>query len=62
MHLIMPAGISLGRYITFCAMAFFTALAGAQCVHNFYRPLDDLEDLVEQRLKERQKELQKKEP
>lgn len=35
-------------------------LAGAQCVHEIYRPLDDLEDLVEQRLKERRKELQKK--
>ncbi|XP_025993233.1 uncharacterized protein LOC113004366 [Solenopsis invicta] len=56
----MPGNISLTRYIVFCATALVTMLAGAQCVHEIYRPLDDLEDLVEQRLNERRKELQKK--
>lgn len=55
----MPNDISL-RYITFCAIALVTMLAGAQCVHAIYKPLADMEDLVEQRLKERRKELQKK--
>lgn len=56
----MPSNISTTRYIMFAAAAMVTMLAGAQCVHEIYRPLDDLEDLVEQRLKERRKELQKK--
>ncbi|XP_070149266.1 ubiquinol-cytochrome c reductase complex assembly factor 6 [Polyergus mexicanus] len=56
----MPAGVSWPRYIMFCTTAMITMLAGAQCVHEIYKPLDDLEDLVEQRLKERRKELQKK--
>ncbi|XP_019882692.1 uncharacterized protein LOC109609908 [Camponotus floridanus] len=56
----MPAGLSWPRYITFCSVAMITMLSGAQWVHQIYRPLDDLEDLVEQRLKERRKELQKK--
>lgn len=44
----------------FCVSAMLTMLMGAQCVHIIYRPLDDLEDLVEEKLKERRKELQKK--
>lgn len=56
----MAYNISLPRYITFCVIALATTLAGAQCVHQIYKPLADLEDMVEQRLKERRKELQKK--
>ncbi|XP_012529536.1 uncharacterized protein LOC105832812 [Monomorium pharaonis] len=55
----MMANVST-RYIVFCATALVTMLAGAQWVHELYKPLDDLEDLVEQRLNERRKELQKK--
>lgn len=55
----MSAGFSTTRYIVFCITAFLTMAAGAQCVHVIYRPLDDLEDLVETRLKERQEELRK---
>ena len=51
---------SLSRYIVFYAAALVTMLAGSQYVHKIYKPLDDLEDLVEQKLKERRKELQKK--
>jgi len=48
------------RYIAFCTASLIAMLAGAQCVHEIYKPLGDLEDLVEQRLKERRKELQEK--
>lgn len=48
------------RFIAFCAVALATTLAGAQCVHEIYKPLGDLDDLVEQRLKERRKELENK--
>lgn len=56
----MPANVSTTRYIVFCAAALVTMLTGAQCVHKIYKPLSDLEDLVEQRLKERREELRKK--
>ncbi|XP_029669147.1 uncharacterized protein C12orf73 homolog [Formica exsecta] len=56
----MPAGLSWPRYIMFCTTTLVTMLAGAQCVHQIYKPLGDLEDLVEQELKERRKKLQKK--
>ncbi|XP_072767735.1 ubiquinol-cytochrome c reductase complex assembly factor 6 [Anoplolepis gracilipes] len=56
----MPAGLSWPRYIMFCTTALITMLTGAQYVHEIYRPLDDLEDLVERELKERRKKLQEK--
>lgn len=48
------------RYIAFCATSLIAMLAGAQYVHEIYKPLGDLDDLVEQRLKERRKELRNK--
>ncbi|XP_011694323.1 PREDICTED: uncharacterized protein LOC105453811 [Wasmannia auropunctata] len=55
----MSPNISTTRFVTFCVASLLTMLTGAQCVHKIYKPLDDLEDLVEQRLQERRKELQK---
>lgn len=43
----MPAGVSWGKYLTFSTAALFTMFAGAQTVHVFYRPLDDLEKYVQ---------------
>lgn len=56
----MPYNVSTSRFIVFCTAALLTMLAGAQCVHVIYKPLKDLDDLVEQRLKERREELKKK--
>ncbi|XP_018407643.1 PREDICTED: uncharacterized protein LOC108783546 [Cyphomyrmex costatus] len=56
----MSSNMSTSRFIVFCGVALATMLAGSQWVHNIYKPLDDLEDLVEQKLKERREELQKK--
>ena len=36
------------RYGLFSVTALFTMFAGAQTVHFFYRPLDDLPQLVQQ--------------
>ena len=44
----MPAGVSWSQYLRFGSAALLSMLAGSQTVHYFYRPLDDLEDLVEQ--------------
>ncbi|XP_043480985.1 protein brawnin [Leptopilina heterotoma] len=47
----MPAGLSWPRYITFLIAAGTTAMCGSQLVHNHYKPLHDLESLVEEELK-----------
>ncbi|XP_032663358.1 uncharacterized protein LOC116840588 [Odontomachus brunneus] len=49
----MPVGVSWLRYISFTTAAMLSMLAGSQCVHMIYKPLDDLDELVELKLKER---------
>lgn len=44
----MPYGISWTRYICLITSAFFATAAGSQVVHLIYRPLDDLDDLIEE--------------
>lgn len=53
----MPAGMGWGPYLRFFITATLTAFAGSQTVHLIFRPLDDLEDLVEEELKELRKTL-----
>ena len=43
----MPAGVSMGRYLTFTTAAILSMFAGSQAVHLVYRPLDDLPELVD---------------
>ncbi|CAB0033170.1 unnamed protein product [Trichogramma brassicae] len=51
----MPAGLSWPRYISIFAASILTSFAGAQCVHMYYKPLDDLEQLVQQELERRRR-------
>lgn len=51
----MSVVFSWPRYILFSTVSLLTTLAGAQVVHNYYRPLDDLEELVQQELERRKK-------
>uniref|UniRef100_A0A147BV29 Uncharacterized protein n=1 Tax=Ixodes ricinus TaxID=34613 RepID=A0A147BV29_IXORI len=44
--ILMPYGHSWGYTLRFCVAAMLSMLAGAQCVHVFYRPLDNLEDYI----------------
>ena len=44
----MPAGVSWPTYLKFSFAAGLSMLAGAQCVHLVYRPLDDLQQFVEE--------------
>ena len=44
----MPAGVTWGQYLRLGTAALLSMMAGAQTVHHLYRPLDDLDDLVEQ--------------
>ncbi|XP_076316651.1 LOW QUALITY PROTEIN: ubiquinol-cytochrome c reductase complex assembly factor 6 sloth 2 [Tachypleus tridentatus] len=52
---IMPAGLTWSKYLKYTGSAFFAMVAGAQVVHMIYRPLDDLEKLIEEE-KQRQRE------
>ncbi|XP_012268841.2 protein brawnin [Athalia rosae] len=49
----MPAGVSWPRYLSFFTAAMLSMFAGSQTVHYYYKPLDDLNDLIEQELKRR---------
>ncbi|XP_065349894.1 ubiquinol-cytochrome c reductase complex assembly factor 6 [Cloeon dipterum] len=44
----MPAGVPMGQYLRFSAAALLTMLAGSQTVHYLYRPLQDLDKLVQE--------------
>jgi len=42
----MPAGVSWPTYLKFATAAGLSMVAGAQTVHAFYKPLDDLEIVI----------------
>jgi len=42
----MPAGVSLKTYLKFTISATFSMFAGAQAVHHYYNPLEDLDEWV----------------
>lgn len=43
----MPAAVSWSTYLKFSTAALLSMLAGAQTVHVFFRPLDDIDKYVE---------------
>lgn len=48
----MPAGVSWSSYIKFTCTATFSMFVGAQIVHLLYRPLDDLDELVQKEIEQ----------
>lgn len=42
----MPAGVSWPTYLKFALASGLSMIAGAQTVHQLYRPLEDLEEWV----------------
>ncbi|KAK1125096.1 hypothetical protein K0M31_006435 [Melipona bicolor] len=54
----MPHSVSWFRYISFLTLSFLSAACGSQVVHEIYRPLDDLDDLIEEAFQNRLSELQ----
>lgn len=56
----MPSGVSWPTYLKFVAAASLSMFFGAQIVHNIYRPLEDLDDLVQKELKRLKEERSKK--
>lgn len=53
----MPAGVTWGVYLKFATAAMLSMLAGSQVVHMLYRPLDNMEELVNEEVKRLQMEL-----
>jgi len=43
----MPAGVSWPTYLKFTIAAGLSMVAGAETVHRFYRPLEHLEEFIE---------------
>lgn len=43
----MPAGVSWPRYMLFFSAAMLSMMAGAQTVHVYYNPLQDLNKYIE---------------
>lgn len=54
----MPYGISSFRFCSFVALSLISMFGGTQVVHMIYRPLDDLDDLIEEAIKARLSEEQ----
>lgn len=47
----MPAGVTWGQYISFSAAAMLSMLAGSQIVHQYYQPLKNLNEYLNNELK-----------
>ncbi|KAF9802354.1 hypothetical protein SFRURICE_009036 [Spodoptera frugiperda] len=47
----MPAGVTWGQYIAFSSAAMISMFAGSQIVHQYYKPLRDLNDYINRELK-----------
>ena len=55
----MPAGVSWSQYMKFFLAAIASMMAGAQTVHICYRPLEDMNQLVDQEVEKLMKEKMK---
>jgi len=42
----MPAGVSLYTYSKFACAALLSMALGSQAVHQYYRPLQDIEEII----------------
>lgn len=56
----MPVGVSWARYLSFTAAAMLSMLAGSQVVHQYYRPLKDLNVYINKELKTLPQDMQTK--
>lgn len=55
-----PLHLFLGEYIRFVCAAMFSMFLGSQCVHNYYKPLQDLDKFVEEEVKNLPEDQRKK--
>ncbi|XP_017889343.1 uncharacterized protein LOC108630516 [Ceratina calcarata] len=54
----MPYGMTWPKFLSFITLAALAMASGSQCVHVIYKPLDDLDDLIEEAVKKRLSERQ----
>ncbi|XP_053625333.1 ubiquinol-cytochrome-c reductase complex assembly factor 6 [Plodia interpunctella] len=47
----MPAGVTWSQYLSFTAAAMLSMLTGSQVVHQYYKPLQDLHNYINDELK-----------
>lgn len=52
----MPAGIPIAVYTKCILVGIVSMMAGSSVVHNYYQPLNDLEDYVEREIESRKAE------
>jgi hypothetical protein len=52
----MPANTTWSRYLAFQAAGLVSMFLGSQCVHLYYRPLDDLPEYLQKERKRREAE------
>ena len=53
----MPAGVSWGEYLRFAAAALGSMFLGSQAVHLVYRPLDDMDKVIDELKQVKQRQL-----
>ncbi|CAK1582004.1 unnamed protein product [Parnassius mnemosyne] len=56
----MPAGATWGQYISFSIAAMLSMLTGSQVVHQYYKPLVDLNKYINKELENLPENLQVK--
>lgn len=56
----LPPGVTLGQYLRYTAVAFFTMFLGAQTVHQYSKPLLDMDKYIEKELRTLPESEQKK--
>ena len=58
----MPAGASWGEYLRFMAAGLGSMFLGAQAVHLYYKPLDDMTHVINELKRVKQKQLESEQP
>lgn len=53
----MPAGVSMPRYLAFFAASMLSMFAGAQVVHHYYKPLENLDKAIEKEWEKQRKQI-----
>lgn len=47
---LLPAGVTLGQYIRFSTAAFLSMLIGSEIVHEYFRPLNDIDNFISEEI------------
>lgn len=56
----LPSNVTIGQYLRFSASALASMFLGSQVVHNFYKPLNDLDKFIDEELQKLSDDQRKK--